>query len=207
MEAIITTPIFKVHYPHLDKPHAAQEGAKEKYSVTMLFPKDTDMSKIKELIQNAIASRWDARKRKGIKIPVRDGDKDRPDKPEFKNCYFINASSLYVPKLYDQNKNEATHEIFYAGCFAVASIKAFAYEAPGNKGVSIGLNKMMKIKDGEKIFKERDDFAEYTPTTASQETKMQEHQTIKDAKKIFNPSEIKVEGQLKETDSFDDIPF
>jgi hypothetical protein len=50
---------------------------------------------------------------------------------------------------------------FYAGCFARATIRAFAYDKNGNKGVSFALQNVQKLKNGEPFGSKRkaeDDF-------------------------------------------------
>ncbi len=101
------TPEFRMSYPNLDKPKAFKEGDKETYSVTMLFPKKTDLSaemknksgKVLSIGMKKAAIRlikktwpdefekfgtdwrkWEEEGDGPIKFPFRDGDKDRAAK-------------------------------------------------------------------------------------------------------------------------------
>ena len=49
----------------------------------------------------------------------------------------------------------------YSGCIVRASLNAFAYDRAGNRGISLGLNNIQKLADGERLdgrLKAEDDF-------------------------------------------------
>ena len=39
----------------------------------------------------------------------------------------------------------------YSGCYGKVSLRAFAYDQKGNKGVSFGLQNVQKVRDGESL--------------------------------------------------------
>lgn len=144
-----------------------------KYSVSMIISKtDTvTVEKIKKAIQAAYEEGQAKLKGNGksvpalsvIKTPLRDGDAERPDDEEYKNCYFINANSSTVPGIVDANRNTIidSSEV-YSGVYGRASISFYAFNSNGNKGISRGLNNLQKIRDGEPLggrSREEDDFA------------------------------------------------
>ena len=50
---------------------------------------------------------------------------------------------------------------FYPGCYARATVRAFAYDQAGNRGVAFGLQNIQKLADGEPLggrTKPHDDF-------------------------------------------------
>lgn len=181
----IKTPEFRVSFPSVFKPKGF--GTQEpKYSVTMLFPKSKDGSRAKDLpelvklLGEVVAEKWpDPTKRpKNLINPIKCGDTDemqdgtlRGEKyPEMKGHWVIMASSKAKPGLVDENVQPIMDEDeFYSGCYAMATLTAFAY-APGKgreqskTGVSFGLQNIRKTRDGEKFSgraSAADDFAEF----------------------------------------------
>ncbi len=68
---------------------------------------------------------------------------------------------------------------FYAGCYARATINAYAYDRNGNRGVAFGLRNIQKIKDGDSFgggSKAENDF-DSIETPAGQETKAEESES------------------------------
>lgn len=147
----VMTPEFRVSFPAIFKP-ISFEGGEAKYKINMMFPKGTDLSAMKAIAKAAIETKWpDAAKRpKDLRNPFRDGDVEKPDWPEYADTIFVSASSKMKPGLVDQNVQPIIEESeFYAGCYARATVTAFAYDVAGNKGVAFGLQNVQKIKDGE----------------------------------------------------------
>lgn len=143
-------------------------GSEEKYSVSLLIPK-TDTKTI-----NAINRAVEAAKQSGIgkfggkipavmKLPLRDGDAERPDDEVYAGHYFVNANCKQQPGLVYKNGQKIIDSTdLYSGCYGHASINFFAFNNNGNKGVACGLNHLMKTRDGEPLggrSKAEDDFA------------------------------------------------
>ncbi len=40
---------------------------------------------------------------------------------------------------------------YYAGCWSIASVNAYAYDTKGNRGVSFGLVNLQKVGDGDPL--------------------------------------------------------
>lgn len=125
-----------------------------KYSMTLLFPKDKEESINK--IKNAIewvkvnhVDKWGGKVPHNLKLPLHDGDEERPDKETFKNCYYLNANSTNMPGIVDRNLNtiENPAEI-YSGCLVNVSLILYGYNTNGNKGIAVCLCNIQKIKDG-----------------------------------------------------------
>lgn len=143
-------------------------GSEEKYSVSLLIPK-TDTKTI-----NAINRAVEAAKQAGIgkfggkipaamKLPLRDGDVERPEDEVYAGHYFVNANCKQQPGLVYKNGQKIIDSTdLYSGCYGHASINFFAFNNNGNKGVACGLNHLMKTRDGEPLggrSKAEDDFA------------------------------------------------
>jgi len=154
--AKVITPTFRVSFPNVFRPAKPMAGSTQepKYGLTMLFSKDDDISALKKAAEDACAEKWGADKSKwpkNLRSPFRDqGEKDYEGYEE--GAVFVNATSKQRPGLVDANMNDIIDESeFYAGCYARASINAFAYDTAGNRGVAFGLNNVQKLKDGEPL--------------------------------------------------------
>lgn len=154
-----TTPEFRVSFPHVFEKHSGFEGQEAKYSIVMLFPKKTDLKELKRAAFNAATEKWGAKEKwpKTMRMPFRDGD-EKQDLAGYEGCYFVSASSKQKPQIVSNKKVdgafpriEKEDELFYAGCYARATLIAFAYDKMGNKGISFSLQNVQKIKDGEQF--------------------------------------------------------
>ena len=149
----IMTPEFRVSFPAIFKPRGF-EGSEPKYSVNMLFPKSTDLSELKRIAKAAADEKWPNKEKrpKDLRNPFRDGDAEKPDWDGYQDVIFVKASSKMKPGLVDQNVQPIIEEgEFYAGCWARATITAFAYNKAGNAGVAFGLQNIQKVRDDEEF--------------------------------------------------------
>lgn len=133
-------------------------GGPEKYSVSLLIPKDDKetITAIEKAIDAAIeegTGKFGGKKPKKetIKLPLRDGDLEREDE-EYKGHYFINANSTTPPQIVDKSvKPILDRSEVYSGCYARVSINFYAFNSNGNKGIACGLGNIQKIRDGEML--------------------------------------------------------
>ena len=93
-----------------------------------------------------------------LKLPLRDGDDDRPEDSAYENSLFVNASSNTAPQVVGTEKDKTTGKAIplgsddvYSGCYARVSINFYPFNVNGNKGVACGLNSIQKIDDGEPL--------------------------------------------------------
>jgi hypothetical protein len=144
----IVTPEFRVSFAYVFVPQSGFDNQTPKYSLVMLIPKKTDITELKKLLQDAAKSKWGDKIPKGIRNPIRDGNEKELD--GYKDMWAISASSKIKPGIVgpDMQPIISTDE-FYSGCYARASVTAFAYDQKGNKGVAFGLQNIQKLKDGE----------------------------------------------------------
>lgn len=158
----ILTPLFRVSFPTVNEPKSLN-GGPLKYSLVMLFPKGTDLSKLETAVLAAIHGKWGTDKTKWpeLRSPFRKGTEKQYDGYD-DDLVFISASSKNKPGLVDNRKQRIIDPgEFYGGCWAHATVNAFAYDKMGNKGVSFGLQNIIKMKDGDHFggkVKAEDDF-------------------------------------------------
>lgn len=152
MSEKVMTPEFRVSFPHVFKAQKPMnEGAEPKYGISMLFPKGADLSKLKAIAKEAIQEKWGDKPPKNLRSPFRDqGEKEYSGYEE--GAIFVNATSKMKPGIVDRNREDIiSEEDFYAGCYARATIRAFAYDVSGNRGVGFGLQNLQKLRDGEPL--------------------------------------------------------
>ena len=137
-------------------------GGTPKYSVSLIIPKSDTVTynKIKAAIQAAYEEGQSKLKGNGksvpalsiIKTPLRDGDLERPDDPNYANPWFINANSGTAPGIVDADCQPILERSeVYSGVYGRASINLYAFNSNGNKGIACGLNNLQKIRDGEPL--------------------------------------------------------
>jgi len=150
-------------------------GGAPKYSVSLIIPKSDTVTveKIKRAIEAAYKEgeaklRGNGKsvpKLEGLKIPLRDGDIERPDDEAYANAYFVNANSSTAPGIVDADRQPVIdHSEVYSGVYGRASINFYAFNSNGNKGIACGLNNLQKIRDGEPLggkSRAEDDFADF----------------------------------------------
>ena len=148
-------------------------GSTPKFSVSLIIPK-TDTATI-EKINRAIKAAYEEGQSKlrgnskfvpdleSLKLPLRDGDKERKGDPAYAGCMFINANSSTAPGIVDADCNPILDRSeVYSGVYGRASINLYAFNSNGNKGIACGLNNLQKIRDGEPMgsrSRAEDDFA------------------------------------------------
>ena len=161
----------RASYVHLFQPQGINgDNTNAKYSVSLIIPKSD--TQLVEKVQNAIkaayaiglASKWGNKKPVGWKNPLRDGDAERSDRPEYVDSYFINVSNKTKPGVC---KKTGTHVVdgkkkniitpitdeneLYSGCYIYATVNFYAFNTNGNKGVACGLDNVLKAEDGEML--------------------------------------------------------
>jgi hypothetical protein len=158
---VITGPGTRWSYANVHEPKSINGGT-PKFSVSLIIPKsDTKtVAKVKAAIEAAYLEGEAKLKGNGksvpplaaIKIPLRDGDAERPDDPAYANAYFINANSATAPGIVDVDRNPIlTRSEVYSGVYGRASISFYAFNSNGNKGIACGLNNLQKVRDGEPL--------------------------------------------------------
>lgn len=157
-------------YANIFKPRAVNEGDEPKYSISLLFDKksaEKQLAELKRVIAYVAAKKFGPNWQKLCKkIPIHDGDVDKPEQKEYAGKLFVNCSSTRQPGIVNRHLVPVTtEEDAYSGCLYVAAVNVFAFDHKvGGKGVSLGLNNLLVWEKGERIDGKKDaseDFAEY----------------------------------------------
>lgn len=161
-ETKVITGKVRLSYANLFEPRSIN-GSEPKYSVSLIIPKsDKQMIEvIKQAIENAKQrdkGKWGGKIPANLKLPLRDGDEEKPDDEAYANSYFINANSTVPPTVVGTEKDKATgkairltEEEVYSGCYARVSINFYGFNAAGNKGIACWLGNVQKLEDGERL--------------------------------------------------------
>lgn len=132
-------------------------GSEPKYSVSAIIPKSdiATVNAIKAAIENAkkdSVSKWGGKIPPNLKLPLRDGDIDRPDDEAYAGCYFLNANSRQAPQVVDKLVHPILDQnVVYSGCYGRISVTFYGYNSNGNRGVAAGLGNIQKLRDGESL--------------------------------------------------------
>lgn len=152
----------------------AMEGGKPLFSVSLIIPKGdaATVGKIRAAIEAAYEEGKGKLRGSGktvpelsaLKVPLRDGDAERPDDAAYAGAYFVNANSQAAPGIVDANRQPIIERSeMYSGVYGRASLSFYAFNRNGNRGIACGLNNLQKIRDGEPLgsrARAEEDFAE-----------------------------------------------
>ena len=157
----IITGVCRLSYANIWQAKSINGGA-PKYSTSVLIPK-SDMKTIANVKAAIEAAYYEGEsKLKGnsktvpaltsLKIPLRDGDMERPDDEAYAGHWFLNANSNTAPGVVDANREPIydTSEI-YSGVYARVSLTFYAFNSNGNRGIACGLQNIQKVRDGESL--------------------------------------------------------
>lgn len=135
-----------------------EEGQQKKYSVSAIVPK-TDKAQLK-LINTAIEhakangkdSKFAGKIPPNLKLPLHDGDVDRPDDDAYKGAMFFNARNATRPAVVDRNRQAIIDQDEIAsGDYGYLNVTFYPYNAGGSKGIGVSFNHIMKTKTGERL--------------------------------------------------------
>jgi len=161
----VITGKVRLSYANIFEPKSIN-GSEPKYSVSLIIPKDDkqQIEVIKQAIKNAIEegksklADKNGNIPKNIKLPLRDGDEDRPEDEAYANSYFLNANSVRPPQVVGTEIDKTTGKAIqldeddvYSGCYARVSLNFYAFNTNGNKGIACGLGNIQKVEDGERL--------------------------------------------------------
>jgi hypothetical protein len=178
----------RVYFPHLASPDEGKRYSDGKYKLTLVVPKEgADMAALKKgVLECAVQAHGpEFNKLATIVHPFRDGDElDAKGKPKHPGCWFIipKTKKTKPPVLVDISKGRLEGEDIYPGCYARCIVTAMSYvntekvkdSATGKivnseaKGVTFLLEKVQKMKDGERMAGARVE-AEFPDEAASEE--------------------------------------
>lgn len=133
-------------------------GSDEKYSVSCIISKtETEtLSMIVEAInaakENGINRRWGGQIPNNLKLPLRDGDIERPDDEAYENAMFLNASSKDAPQIVDRKVKPIINPMeCRSGDFCNVSVTFYPYRYNDAYGIAAALGNIQKTKDGARL--------------------------------------------------------
>lgn len=163
MSKKITTPHFRVSFPSIFQASSAPGSEKKHFSVVAIFDKkklqsDPESARLFAEMKKAMADcareEWADKTPKDLKNPFRDGsEKETPGYgPDTIFITFKTEEKNGRPGLVDQNMQRIISEAdFYPGCYAHATVNAYAWTYMGKSGISFGLQNLQKVADGEPL--------------------------------------------------------
>ena len=133
-------------------------GGEEKYSVSCIIPKadKATLAKIQKAIEaakeDAKGKKWGGKIPPNLKLPLRDGDIDRPDDENYADCMFLNATSKDAPQIVDRKVQPILDPMDCgSGDYANVSVNFYGFSASGNRGIAAGLGNIQKVRTGERL--------------------------------------------------------
>ena len=157
----IITGVCRLSYANIWQAKSINGGV-PKYSTSVLISK-SDMKTVANVKAAIEAAYYEGEsKLKGnsktvpaltsLKMPLRDGDTERPDDEAYAGHWFLNANSNTAPGVVDANREPIydTSEI-YSGVYARVSLTFYAFNSNGNRGIACGLQNIQKVRDGESL--------------------------------------------------------
>lgn len=162
MSDTIVTGEVRFSYVYVFTPKTPQNGGDPKYSMTLLIPKTDIATKqaidtaIQQTLQESISTVFGGQMPAVPAVPIYDGDGVRPSGELFTDeCHghwVLTASSKAKPEVVDANVQPIlSSTAVYSGCYGRASIRFFAYNKAGRKGIGCGLGNVQKLRDGEPL--------------------------------------------------------
>lgn len=158
------TPLFRVSFPQVFKPKAFDEGSEPKYSITMLFAKDADLSELKRAVNKLKKEHFSRLDDEDVFTPFTEVKKKlRKGYEGYENTTPLTASSNRKPKVIDVKTGELIihPEDFYPGCYAKAVVNIYDFNKSVNKGISLGLVNLIKMRDGDPLDGSTDPFDDF----------------------------------------------
>jgi len=133
-------------------------GSDEKYSVSCLVPKSDKATlakidkAIKAAIEEAKSKKWGGKIPPNLKLPLHDGDIDRPDDENYAGHMYFNATSKDAPQIVDRRVQPILDPMECgSGDYCNVSVNFYGFAASGNRGIAAGLGNIQKVKDGERL--------------------------------------------------------
>ena len=154
----------RMNFARVFKPEAIDDKSEPKYSIVLTFPKTN--KELYKKIQAAIDECTEkAKNQYGGTLPkkykiieIQDGA-DWDEKFNLEDEWVLKASSTFKPEIVKKAKVMGKVQLvpitnedeFYSGCYGYASVTFYAYDTDRSKGITCGLNSLLKSKDGEKL--------------------------------------------------------
>lgn len=161
MATKLITPVFRVSFPKVFEADSFNGGA-PKFSVAAVWDpakfNAREKAQWQAIIDLCDEVSMDRFKKKMSALPgnfkraIRDGAEKADLAGYGEGKLFANLSSKMKPGIIDRDSTPILDASdFYPGCYARATVSAYAYDQGGGKGVALGLQNLQKIADGERL--------------------------------------------------------
>ena len=154
----------RMNFVHVFTPDSFDDKSEPKYSVVLAIDKSnagaiaTIKNAIAECKAKATAKYGGTLPKKFNIVELQDGA-EWDEKFGLEDCLILKASSSYKPEVVKKAKVMGKTQLvpitdedeFYSGCYGYASVSFFAYDNGVSKGVTCGLNSLLKSRDGERF--------------------------------------------------------
>jgi len=146
----IVSPKGRFAFPHLAKPDEGGQYSDGKFKVTLLIPKDSDMTALKQAIGSCAREAWGGKvKPKDLcHMPLRDGD-EKTNLDGYAGCWYVTAKSSKRRRIVDRKREDIAPEDAYGGCEGRLVLTAMSYEQGGKPGVTFLLDTVQKLGEGQ----------------------------------------------------------
>jgi hypothetical protein len=130
-----------------------KQNDKGRYSVAVVFDKDKDMTKVKQLIAETIKEKWGDKVPSNLMMPVKEETRDDmlEKYPFMADRITLNASNGYAIPVIDLNHEEIFESDLKAGDQVRLSISAYAYDNQ-LKGVGLNAEGVQFIREDEAFY-------------------------------------------------------
>jgi hypothetical protein len=173
--ATLMTPVGIVCFANIFTPRSFEAGKAPSYSMLLVFdkkgleqkyfkgnkmiPHGTNWSDLRSKVGQAASGKFGAEEakkllsRRKLNLPWREGSEYEEYGPPFgDDSIFIRLSSKTAPGVVDAKRQTILDDSeFYSGCYARATAAVWPFDTAGNKGVTLLLNNVQKIADGERL--------------------------------------------------------
>jgi Protein of unknown function (DUF2815) len=168
----VSTGVVRLSYAHLWEAVAIDDDSDKKFSTAVLIKKDDKftLDKLKsaiEFLKEEAKKKFGGKLPKNFKLPLRDGDEEKPEDENYAGHYFLNASSKRKPgivkRVGEGLENITKEDEVYSGCYVRLGLNLYIFDVSGNRGIAVGLNNVLKVKDGEPLAggsRPEDDFSD-----------------------------------------------
>lgn len=152
----LRTPIGILSFPNLFVARAAVQGGEPRFSLNLIFDepatKSPEYQALRAAVAEAIDNEWgvgkskDAKFVQGLRLPFRKASEKQYAGYD-KGVIFVHAWSKQKPGVVDaQRQDILVPDDVWAGQLARATVRCFAYNQSGNKGVSFALENVQIAK-------------------------------------------------------------
>lgn len=156
----VVTGMVRLSFCNLFEPRVNEDGTKGRYDCCLLIDKSDKktIECINKAIENAkakgVKEKWSNKLPKNLQLPMHDGDEKEDDQysEQFTGKMFLNPKSKSRPGIVDKHGAPIIDpEELYSGCYVLAALSFFPYDTNGNKGVGVGIDNILKVKDGDSL--------------------------------------------------------